>query len=252
MKRPAVMRHPPVKTMMCTRQSGSAGSSKRSPRANRNVLAAEATIPVPSVDSETPSVGSVPEGATSLRSANRLRLTRPPSPTRKSKSSLQSAKESCFALTNCHCLSGTTIGQTDSPTRRKLNVTVLTEGAPCDMEIDTGSALSIVSWSTIKRLVPRVSKRQLDSHRVHVVGVGWFRITIKDFSSLLRLVVVEGQRPSLLGLDWSDALSLEVTGINCISNAEPEGLVKDFAEVLDGTLGQYTGVPKAELWLCGF
>uniref|UniRef100_A0A670K393 CCHC-type domain-containing protein n=1 Tax=Podarcis muralis TaxID=64176 RepID=A0A670K393_PODMU len=80
----------------------------------------------------------------------------PPSSTRKSKSSLQSAKESCFALTNCRCPSGTTIGQTDSPTRRKLNVTVLIEGAPCDMEIDTGSALSIVSWSTIKRLVPRV------------------------------------------------------------------------------------------------
>uniref|UniRef100_A0A670HPH4 Gypsy retrotransposon integrase-like protein 1 n=1 Tax=Podarcis muralis TaxID=64176 RepID=A0A670HPH4_PODMU len=121
------------------------------------------------------------------------------------------------------------------------------------MEIDTGSALSIVSWSTIKRLVPRVSKRQLDSHRVHlrdyqgndipVVGVGWFRIAFKDFSGLLRLVVVEGQRPSLLGLDWFDALSLEVTGINCISNAETEGLVKDFAEVFDGTLGQYTGTP---------
>ncbi|CAI5767232.1 Hypothetical predicted protein [Podarcis lilfordi] len=40
----------------------------------------------------------------------------PPSLTRKSKSSLQSAKESCFALTNCRCPSGTTIGQTDSPT----------------------------------------------------------------------------------------------------------------------------------------
>ncbi|CAI5762137.1 Hypothetical predicted protein [Podarcis lilfordi] len=40
----------------------------------------------------------------------------PPSPTRMSKSSLQSAKESCFALTNCRCPSGTTIGQTDSPT----------------------------------------------------------------------------------------------------------------------------------------
>uniref|UniRef100_UPI00109F9090 uncharacterized protein K02A2.6-like n=1 Tax=Podarcis muralis TaxID=64176 RepID=UPI00109F9090 len=57
------------------------------------------------------------------------------------------------------------------------------------------------------------------------------------------LVVVEGQRPSLLGLDWFDALGLEVTGINCISNAETEGLVKDFAEVFDGTLGQYTGTP---------
>ncbi|CAI5796532.1 XP_034969502.1LOW QUALITY PROTEIN: uncharacterized protein K02A2.6-like [Podarcis lilfordi] len=127
----------------------------------------------------------------------------PPSPTCKSKSSLQSAKESCFTLTNCRCTSGTTIGQTDSPTRRKLNVTVLIEGAPCDMEIDTGSVLSIMSWSTIKRLVPRVSKRQLDSHRVHlkdyqgndipVVGVGRFRIAF--FSGLLRLVVVEGQRP---------------------------------------------------------
>ncbi|CAI5769061.1 Hypothetical predicted protein, partial [Podarcis lilfordi] len=113
----------------------------------------------------------------------------------------KSAKESCFALTNCRCSSGTTIGQTDLPTRRKLNVTVLTEGAPCDMEIDTGSALSIVSWSTIKRLVPRVSKRQLNSHRVHlrdnqgndipVVGIGRFRIAFKDFSGLLRLVVVE-------------------------------------------------------------
>ncbi|CAI5783288.1 Hypothetical predicted protein [Podarcis lilfordi] len=63
------------------------------------------------------------------------------------------------------------------------------------MEIDTRSALSIVSWSTIKRLVPRVSKRQLDSYRVHlrdyqgndipVVGVGRFRIAFKDFSVLL-------------------------------------------------------------------
>lgn len=98
-----------------------------------------------------------------------------------------------------------------------------------------------------------MSKRQLDSHRVHlrdyqgndipVVGVGRFRIAFKDFSGLLRLVVVEGQRPSLLGLDWFDALGLEVTGINCISNAETEGLVKDFAEVFDGTLGQYTGTP---------
>ncbi|CAI5796320.1 Hypothetical predicted protein [Podarcis lilfordi] len=150
----------------------------------------------------------------------------------KSKSSLQSAKESCFALTNCRCPSGTTIGQTDSPTRRKLNVMVLIEGAPCDMEIDTGSTLSIVSWSTIKRLVPRVSKRQLDSHRVHlrdyqgndipVVGVGQFRIALKDFLGLLRLVVVEGQRPSLLGLNWFDSLGLEVTGINSISNAETE------------------------------
>ncbi|CAI5771466.1 Hypothetical predicted protein [Podarcis lilfordi] len=191
MKRPAVMRHPPVKTMTCTRQSGSAGRSKRSPRANRNVPAAEATIPVTSVDSEMPSVGSVPEGATLLRSADRLHLTPPHTPTRKSKSSLQSTKESCFALTNCRCPSGTTIIQTDSPT------------TPCDMEIDNGSARSIVSWSTIKRLVPRVFKRQLDSHCVHlrdyqgngipVVGVGQFRIAFKDFSGLLRLVVVEGQ-----------------------------------------------------------
>ncbi|XP_053223796.1 uncharacterized protein K02A2.6-like [Podarcis raffonei] len=34
-----------------------------------------------------------------------------------------------------------------------------------------------------------------------------------------------------------------VTSINCISGAEVDGLIKDFGEVFDGTLGQYTGTP---------
>nr|XP_034959630.1 uncharacterized protein K02A2.6-like [Zootoca vivipara] len=177
----------------------------------------------------------------------------PPSPSRKAKPSLRSTNESCFALTNCHCSSGTPIGQANSLTQRKLHVTVLIEGASCDMEIDTGSAMSIVSWSTLKRLLPRLSKRQLDQHRVHlrdyqgndipIVGVGRFWVVFKEFLGLLQLVVVEGPRPTLLGLEWFDALGMEVTGINSISNAETEALINDFAEVFDGTLGQYTGTP---------
>ncbi|KAG8128324.1 hypothetical protein E2320_015184, partial [Naja naja] len=31
----------------------------------------------------------------------------------------------------------------------------------CRMEVDTGSALSIISWSTLKQLLPRMTKRGL-------------------------------------------------------------------------------------------
>ncbi|KAG8140155.1 hypothetical protein E2320_002872 [Naja naja] len=43
----------------------------------------------------------------------------------------------------------------------KLHVTILLEGKECPMEIDTGSSLSILSWSTLKRLIPSISKKRL-------------------------------------------------------------------------------------------
>lgn len=94
--------------------------------------------------------------------------------------------------------------------------------------------MSIVSWSTIKRLVPGLTKRQLDPHRIHlkdyqgngipVVGIGQFQIAFKYFPGPLRLVIVEGPGPSLLGLDWFPTVGLEVTGINSISDLDIETL----------------------------
>lgn len=46
---------------------------------------------------------------------------------------------------------------------KKIMLTIQIEGRPCPMEVDTDSATSIVSWSTIKCLAPKLSKCNLDS-----------------------------------------------------------------------------------------
>lgn len=53
------------------------------------------------------------------------------------------------------------VGQTRDSLTGKIFLTVVIEGQPCRMEVDTGSSISIVSWSAIKCLVPTMSKRSL-------------------------------------------------------------------------------------------
>lgn len=108
------------------------------------------------------------------------------------------------------------------PGKQKIHLTVHIEGKPCVMEVDTGSATSIVSWSTLKWLVPSMSKRRLSPcdlflrdyqhNSIPVAGCGDFRVNFKEFSGRLPLIVVDGPLPSLLGLNWFDALGLTSKG----------------------------------------
>lgn len=52
---------------------------------------------------------------------------------------------------------------------------------------------------------------------------------------------MDGSRPSLLGLDWFASLGLSVIGIHRVADSEVEGLLAEFPDVFDGSLGQYTG-----------
>lgn len=112
------------------------------------------------------------------------------------------------------------------------------------MEVDTGSATSIVSWNTVKQLVPRISKRQLKpcslllrdykGSPIPIVGSGKFKAQFKKFSGWLSLGVVDDSLPSLLGLNWSEALGLTIHGINSIRSNELESFIKEFPAVFDG------------------
>lgn len=142
-----------------------------------------------------------------------------------------------YAVTKCHCSTEATIAQA----YRKLHVIIQIEGAPCNMEVDSGSAMSIVSRSTILKHWLQSSHpvhlRDSQGNSIPVVGIGRFQVAFKNFKGPLRLVVVEGPRTSLLGLDWF------ALGINSISNPDAESLEKDFADMFNGTLGQYAGTP---------
>lgn len=94
----------------------------------------------------------------------------------------------------------TNIRQVSTSHTKKIHVTVLIEGSPCSMEIDTGSSLSIVSWATIRKLVPGISKKQLEFQRIQlkdyqgncipVIGSGTFQVAFKKFKGPLKLTVV--------------------------------------------------------------
>ncbi|XP_032069726.1 uncharacterized protein K02A2.6-like [Thamnophis elegans] len=164
------------------------------------------------------------------------------------------ALRSAKAKMDCHAiLRNSHHGLSCHQLQRKIQLTVLIEGKPCAMELDTGSATSIVSWSTIKRIVPQLSKRQLhdcnltlrdyQGNLIPIIGTRKVRVQFKGFDGRLPLIIVDGRLPSLLGLDWFQSLGLQISGIHHLSANALDCLVNEFPEVFDGNLGKYTGTP---------
>ncbi|XP_058038706.1 uncharacterized protein K02A2.6-like [Ahaetulla prasina] len=121
------------------------------------------------------------------------------------------------------------------------------------MEIDTGSSVSIIAWHTISRLVPSLRKHQLDRARlklrdyqgnhIPILGSGYFQVQYKNFNDRLRIIVVDGILPSLLGLEWFDALGLAITGIHALASDHFSDLFQEFSDVFSKELGKYKGSP---------
>ena len=88
----------------------------------------------------------------------------------------------------------------------KCELTV--DGKQLTMEIDTGAEVSIVAEETYKHCFPeltlspsRVVLRTYTNQEIPVVGEAKVRVQHGDNAQQLRLVVVTGSGPSLLGRD---------------------------------------------------
>ncbi|KAG8139464.1 hypothetical protein E2320_002230, partial [Naja naja] len=111
--------------------------------------------------------------------------------------------------------------QTSVPRANKIHITIHIEGSPCQMDVDTGSVTTIVSWRTIQRLMPHMTKRRLThSHiclrdyqrnSIPILGSGIFQASFKKFSGQFQLIIVNESLPSLLRLDWFASLWLGIT-----------------------------------------
>ncbi|XP_026556264.1 uncharacterized protein K02A2.6-like, partial [Pseudonaja textilis] len=133
------------------------------------------------------------------------------------------------------------------------SISVSLEGKPCRMEVDTGSALSIIYWETLKKIHPRLSKKKLQKchltlrdyqgKNIPVLGKGKFLVQFQAFKGHLPLMVVNGALPSLLGLDWFPSLGLSVTGIHAVSTSDVDALFSDYSDVFSSELGCYSGTP---------
>ena len=108
------------------------------------------------------------------------------------------------------------------------SVWVRIEDVKLRMEIDTGAAVSVVSSKTWEKLQLKVPLRKPDvtlktytNEVMRVIGEAELNVTYGHGKHLLRLYVVEGNGPSLVGRDWLGKIrlnwqSLCIGMVNCV------------------------------------
>ena len=133
--------------------------------------------------------------------------------------------------------------------------TVTINGATLKMEIDTGSAVTLVSQATFSKLWPDGNSPRLEGTAVRlktysgqeleVVGRAVVRVrcggqVVED----LGLVVVGGGGPSLLGRDWLGRLRVDWRGVHELRSSPGtlESLLAKYANLFGNELGTIKGV----------
>ncbi|XP_013918131.1 PREDICTED: uncharacterized protein K02A2.6-like [Thamnophis sirtalis] len=134
----------------------------------------------------------------------------------------------------------------------KMHLHVLLTGRPCRMELDMGSARTIMSWDTLRALLPTLTPSQLSpadcllrdyqGNPIPILVCGYFPVQFGKL--LLPLVVVKSPLASLMGLDWFRAFGLSIAGINSLRLASSlDSLLSEFDDIFSDALGCYKGNP---------
>ncbi|KAL3194431.1 hypothetical protein MRX96_016221 [Rhipicephalus microplus] len=130
----------------------------------------------------------------------------------------------------CDNLTETAIHDVPQPGTKKIHVAVEIEGVECEMKVDSGSTFSLISEATARQIFPngRIPKlKQLDvvmkdyqGNCIAVQGMATVTVKFRGFAGPLKLVIVKGQRQSLLGLDWFPALGIKGPPVKLALNPE--------------------------------
>ena len=124
---------------------------------------------------------------------------------------------------------------------------------PCEMEVDLGSVLLIISKGTFHHVCAvkgnwcfkplPVQLTDCQGWCVPVAGMGTFQVDYQNFSGPLQLVVVEGHCTNQLGLDWFEPLGITMLGIHQADQLNAEAIYQEFPNVFDDSLGLYNNPP---------
>lgn len=134
---------------------------------------------------------------------------------------------------------------------------VAINGHVLSMEVDSGSACTVISSETFRVLdltttKLRPSPLQLQSYtheRLDIMGTLEVDVTYKTREARLPLLVVKGTGTSLLGRDWFPALGIGLSGVKQLSEErtlrqQPVSVVvAEFPEVFKEGLGKSKGLP---------
>jgi len=118
-------------------------------------------------------------------------------------------------------------------------VTPVVEGIPVKMELDTGSAVTIISkedyeekFNTLKLQATDMRLRTYTGEKIKPLGVLRVTVEINNQREKLSLVVVDRGSTPLFGRDWLKVLKLNWKGIAQLSVNPDSRSVKDLSSVL--------------------
>ena len=148
-------------------------------------------------------------------------------------------------------LNDMTLFQVSQPrTHQPITVNVEINGQQLDMELDTGAAVTLISTKTHQQLFPDVPLINTSTvlttytgEKIPVAGAREVKVRYGGKSYSLKLHVVEGGGPSLLGRDWLsmmrlDWASIKLTNTQQSSQASMEALLDKYQEVFQEGLGK--------------
>ena len=132
---------------------------------------------------------------------------------------------------------------------------VMVNNQNVSMELDTGSAVSLVSEHTFKSKWPdthlqisTVKLRTYSNESLQVLGQVEAKIQYNEQSVQLPLIVVEGNGPSLFGRDWLAHIQLDWKKIHSIQRCGVEEVLKRHSHVFTESLGTLRGY-EAQLYV---
>ena len=131
-------------------------------------------------------------------------------------------------------------GERDAP----ITACIMLDGKPVTMEIDTGAAKTIMSGKTFHKLWPG---RSLDSTPVRlqsylgesipVLGSTLVHTSYESQTADLSLIVVEGNKPTLLGRNWLNKIRLNWGQIKYVYKPQLHELLDKYSGVFSEELG---------------
>ena len=119
------------------------------------------------------------------------------------------------------------------PPSKPITVTVEIDGKSIPMEVDTGSAVSLISEDTQKKCFPQaklkgttVVLQTYTAEAMCVLGVMTVKVKYGEYINTHELYVVEGSGPSLLGRAWLETLRLDWQSlrVDSVTGSAPESL----------------------------
>ncbi|KRZ83327.1 Uncharacterized protein T08_15038 [Trichinella sp. T8] len=135
----------------------------------------------------------------------------------------------------------------------KLSVFPSIEGKRCQLEVDSGSDVTIISEQTFEYLRNNNKKLKLapttlslvsfPGKQVKLMGSCFVNVDYSTIHTRLRIFVAKGNCPNLLGLEWFKPLGIRIEGINHINSSPVELVLRKYQAVFTPDLGCYTGEP---------